>query len=381
MIGHVFITGLIGSDLDESGNVIERGIELQNVISQFQPLKSCELIHVHINSPGGRVDTGEKIAEYLKSFSNVVTIAEGRCASMATEIHLSVPKERRKIAQGTEYIIHQPMVSLQRGVALNQTQLDELSEDIGLTEKKMVSMYCKATGMDKTAISLLMKQETALTPEQCLEYGFVSEILPPATFKAVALIEPKTKKDNQMSELKNEVTGLKKMFADFAAKLTGTAKKQLALVTKKIALDLTTVDNFKIVVDTEDTIPKVGDKVMTEDGNVLDDGTYVFEQGKLVVKDGVIAEVLPPDAAEPNAEMEALKAELATLKAEREAEKTAIAELKEEFVKMSKLQSTYVPKTVKTAFADKGKGANEEVDKAKALKDRIAAKRAEAAKK
>lgn len=359
MIANIYIEGIIGSEKDEDGKVTVRGVELQDVISQVERNKGAEQYNIYITSKGGLVEVGKRIARYIASLPNAHTIAEGECASIATQIHLCVPSERRKIVAGTSYTIHQPMISLQRGVYLNADQLDELSEDIASTEKEMLNMYATATGLDKVALSELMKQETSLTAEQCKQYGFASEILPAPAFKAVALIQHKSKQTNEMSELKTEITGIKSLLKSIGEKIASLgeaapAKKQLALTTTKIALDLTTVDGFEIIVDTEDTVPKVGDKVMDKDGNSLDPGKYSFVQGVLVVVDGVIQEILPPmemvDSAELTAQFADLKAKYDALVAERETEKAELTTLKEDVEAMAKLTSTYKPKTVVVAF-------------------------------
>jgi hypothetical protein len=69
----------------------------------------------------------------------------------------------------------------------------------------MVNNYAKATGMDKTSLELLMQQETALTPEQCVEFGFASEIVTNAAV-AVALIKPKTPSPSSIDTMKEEIS-------------------------------------------------------------------------------------------------------------------------------------------------------------------------------
>lgn len=365
MEGHIYIKGLIGSIRDENGKVTEKGVELADVISQVQALKGIPTIFCHINSEGGFVDVGKKIAEYISSIPNLITVAEELCASMGTEIHLAVPVERRKIVAGTRYVIHQPMLSFTKGVSLNSTQLAEMGEDILGTEKEMLSMYTKATGLNKTALDLLMKQADPLTPEQCKQFGFVSEILPASPVKAVALLTPKQKTNTEMSEIKTEVTGIKAQLAAIAAKLG---------LTKKVALDATTKDGFKIVIDTAEDAPKVGDKAMDENGKSLDPGKYETQWGTLVVVDGAIAEIIAPVAADPElaTQLADLQTKYDALVAERTAEQAEIAALKTDVEAMARLTSTYVPKAQKLAF----KKAPEEKDAKKSIKEAYAEKKA-----
>ncbi len=339
MIAHIYIEGQIGTSYKEDGTVDVKGVELQDVISQYRKNADAEKVIAHIISQGGHVDVGRKIAHYLGSLPNVYTLAEIQCASIATEIHLSVPVERRQVAQGTSYLIHQPMFSFQRGIALNKDELATMSTEIGHTQAEMVNNYAKATGMDKVSLELLMQQETALTPEQCVEFGFASEIVTNSIL-AVALINPKTNSQNEiMTKLEGKIDAMRIQLAQFIA----------GKPIKAVSLDLTTLEGVKVVVVTEADAPKVGDAVTDAEGNPVADGEHIFEKIKVVTVGGVITEIM--DAiVEDAATVEALTTELETLKAEREAEQTALAELQKEFTQLAKLSSNYKPAPQKVAF-------------------------------
>ncbi len=339
MVEHIYIEGQIGTSYKEDGSVDVRGVELQDVISQVRKHAHAEKIICHITSPGGLVDVGRKIAQYLGSLPNIHTVAEVQCASIATEIHLSVPVERRSVAAGTSYLIHQPMFSFQRGSLLNKDELASMSSEIGRTQTEMVSTYAKATGMDKTGLELLMQQETALTPEQCVEFGFASKIVTTAAV-AVALIKPKSNNSPDiMATLKEELAQMRLQMAAFVA----------GKPVKAVSLDLTTVDGTAVTVVTDAEAPAIGDAVVDSAGAPVADGTHDFGTIQVVTVGGVITEIIEV-VADDAPDAEALAAELAELKAEREAEKTALAELQTEFTKLAKLQSTYKPKAQAVAF-------------------------------
>jgi ATP-dependent protease ClpP protease subunit len=359
MEAHIYIEGQIGSSYKEDGTVDVSGVELQDVISQVRRNADAEKITCHITSQGGSVDSGRKIAQYLASLPNVHTLAEVQCASIATEIHLAVPVERRRIATGTSYLIHQPMFSFQRGIALNKDELASMSTEIGHTQAEMVSNYAKATGMDKTALELLMQQETALTPEQCVEFGFASEIVTNATV-AVALIKPK--QTNSIDTMKKEI---EKMRLQIAQLIAG---KPL----QAVALDLTTIEGVPVIVVTEDDMPKVGDLVTDAEGNPVPDATHNFEGVQVVTVGGVITEIIEVEVVD----VESLASELATLKAEREAEQTAFAELQKEFAQVAKLQSTYKPAAQQVAFKKQVVDSAKEVSSYSTIKEALAARKA-----
>ena len=190
-VGHIYINGQIGS------TDTERGVELQDVIAQVEQQKDVDVYHIHIKSQGGCVRVGKLIADYVGKLPNAITIADGYCASMGTEIHLAVPIENRKIVAGTNYFIHNPLVV---GVSGNSDELNEIAGEIYKTEKEMLAMYVKATKLDAAALSGLMKQETSLTDSQCVAFGFASEIIEKKEIKAKTAVEGGNKKPKkQMS--------------------------------------------------------------------------------------------------------------------------------------------------------------------------------------
>ena len=340
MIGRIYIEGQIGSSYKDDGSIDVRGVELQDVVSQVRKNIHCESIYCHITSPGGSVDVGRKIAEYLRSLPNIYTVADTQCASIATEVHLSVPVERRQIIAGTSYLIHQPMFSLQRGISLNQDELALMSKEIGKTQGEMVAMYAKATGMDKVSLELLMQQETSLTAEQCKDFGFVSQIIT-SPMKAVALLTT-PKKEEDMSKLTEEIKAMRLQIAQLVA-------GQTVAPVKAVSLDVTTNDGLMLIIVTEADVPAVGDGVMLEDGSNAEDGTYETPMGQMVVVDGAVSEYVPVELP-ANPEAELLAIELEALKAENAEAKAEMEALKVDVVAMAKLTSTYKPKAAQVAF-------------------------------
>jgi ATP-dependent protease ClpP protease subunit len=290
MIGNIYITGQIGSSDDT------KGVELVDVALQVEPLKECEQINCYINSPGGSVEVGKQIAQYLKSLPNVHTIATGLCASIATEIHLAVPLANRKIVEGTEYMIHNPLFD-----GIGKANVNDLKEMVDVLEplsKEMVAMYSTATGTSKDAISALMDIEASLTNEQLVTLGFVSEVIP--KLKPLAFI-------NTNDTMKKETIKLG-LFAKAMAKLQGREIKAIMEDVAQGAIETPFADLM------------AGDPIML-DGVEAPIDTYVLADGTqlVVVEAGIISEVIPADATKDNGievEVNALKAELETANAE-----------------------------------------------------------------
>lgn len=341
MIGRINIIGQIGDTINEDGSIKTKGVQLQDVVIQVNNNKMADELHVYINSGGGEVSVGQAIARYLSKLPNVTTIANELCGSIATEIHLAVPLNKRKIVAGTEYFIHNPLLDNVRG---NSEQLIQAANHIKPYETAMLNMYAKATGLDKASLQGLMAQETSLTDEQTKALGFASEIIPRQTLRAVAFIN---KNSNNQT---NEEMEVKEMFAELKAMLKPTQKAQ--------AMKAET-DKGVIEWASEGAMPEVGEAVTVNGEAVSEAMDFTLSDGTVVKVDaaGLVTEVVAVVAAtEPNAEVEALKAEIAELKANKEAEIKAAKEqieleVKAEFDNLkAEFTSQFTPQAAKPAF-------------------------------
>jgi ATP-dependent protease ClpP protease subunit len=332
MVGNVHIIGQIGNSYNEDGTILEKGVELVDVVSQVEPLKECETINVWINSGGGLVSVGDEIAEYLSSKKNVVTIADEFCASIATKIHLSVPKENRKVVAGTKYMIHNPLFS-----EITNANADDLKAAAAVLEpiqKGLVSMYVKSTGTSKQAIQALMNLESSLTEDQLMDLGFVSEIINKVQLKAVAFIDKsaiKTKTDNMSN-----------------VKLSLVQKAMAKMKGREVKAIIEDVEQGAIETPFSDIM--VGDPIMlgTEpapaDTYVLADGTQIVVTEPGLIGEIIPAEVTPVENKELLDKIAELEAENSTLKATAEEREGVIAEMEREHTEVLAIVDQYKAK-------------------------------------
>jgi len=343
IIGHIYITGQIGS------SELSKGVQLQDVVMQVAANKDADILHIHINSPGGSVNTGRLISEYISKLPNAVTIAETLCGSIATEIHLAVPLQNRKIVAGTEYFIHNPLLV---DVTGNADELTEAAEYVTKFQKEMVAMYVKQTGADKSAIEGLMKAETSLTDEQCKSLGFVNEIIARVELKAVAFYDIEKKPNEKIKNLDmSKITDqIKEGFASLKAEL-GIEKKT------EIKSMMVETDKGELVYLSEGSLPEVGEAV-TIDGEPTGAGEYVMEDGTIIVVDeeSNVSEIIP---IEVEATVEDLQAKIVQMeKAHAEALEAKDSEFNEKLTEeltalKSLIKSDYVPKNEKKVFNKK----------------------------
>jgi ATP-dependent Clp protease protease subunit len=195
MIGHIYINGLIGSYKGEVG------VELIDIVAQVQRQREVEEFIVHINSNGGDIDKGYDMYNYLKSLpQRITTEINGMCASMATVIALA--GEKRVMIEGSQFMIHNPWAADVNGDA---DELLGIHEAMREEEDKMIAFYSEHTGIMGEGLDALMKAETYLTPEKALELGFITEIRPMLSVKAMAFKREVVKKENTMAKLGKEI--------------------------------------------------------------------------------------------------------------------------------------------------------------------------------
>lgn len=314
MVGKIFIKGQIGTDNDGVG------VELIDVISQVRKQPEATAFEVHINSIGGRVDTGFDIYNYLKSLGlPLITIGSGMVASMATVIFMA--GDKRIVSPGTKFMIHLPMGGIENATS---EDLDAYAKDLKTVENKIVDFYSKEIGIQKEAITPLLRNETWLTEKQIYELGF-------ATLETDLKIAAKVKINNQN---KNKMTNKKSKFAQVMQILTG--KEPVAKV-------VYTADKKEINfpdLDEEDEIV-VGATATIEGASPEDGSEIVISDGRtLVFLDGKVQEIKEKDVEEEVTEEEMIDAflEMAGLVASNVQDIQAI---KAEFSEVKKEKDDY----------------------------------------
>lgn len=346
MIGHIYISGLIGSFKDEVG------VELIDIVSQVQKQREAEEFIVHINSKGGDIDKGYDIYNYLKNLpQRITTEINGMCASMATVIALA--GEKRVMVEGSQFMIHNPWAAEVNGDA---DELLLVHEAMRGEEDKMIAFYSDHTGILKEGLDALMKTETYLTPEKALELGFITEVRPAQLVKALAFKKEELKKENTMAKVGKEILEQLGHIAKFLGVVEDKpadkplVKAMIVADSNGVELSITKADGTEI-----EGMPAKGDMITA--AGQPGEGPYILPEMKITVtaKAGVIESVVEDGAAEPaaepNPEMEQAKNDLAAAQAkvaELEAQAAAHAAYKAE------METFKEEVTQKMALVEKG---------------------------
>lgn len=215
MVGIVNIKGVIGDIPMLIGN--EPITTFLNVIEQVDNAvkNGATSLQVFIDSPGGDVDEGDAMYDYLKGLSiPVETIALNECSSIATKVLLA--GTTRLVHPNIYFMIHNPW----GGSEGDADDFEKRAKELRDVENKLISDYAKDTGLSKEALKPLMKAETTLTAQQAIQFGFATGLFNAAPRRAVAYSK---KLDKNTGDFVTK-TEFEKMFNALSEKIEGINK-------------------------------------------------------------------------------------------------------------------------------------------------------------
>jgi len=173
--------------LDIDGFIGEWGYS-KSFVKNFLAAAGKDPVTVRISSLGGDIDHAISICDQFTEQGNVTVILSAFNASAATLISLGA---RRIIMNSNSfYLIHKALTFVESWGNMNEDDIDtlisQLTKDKNELEKvtlvlaRMYAAKCKTKKKTTGEILTLMKQETWLTAEEALAWGFVDEIAEPA---------------------------------------------------------------------------------------------------------------------------------------------------------------------------------------------------------
>ena len=128
---------------------------------------------VRVNSPGGDVFAAQSIYNQLKTYSGHITMRiDGLAASAATIV--TCAGDTVIMPTNALYMIHNPATYAWGNAEEMRTAADVLDT----VRQTIINVYQKRTGENLTAeeLAAMMDDETWLTAEEALAYGFVDQI-------------------------------------------------------------------------------------------------------------------------------------------------------------------------------------------------------------
>ena len=156
-------------------------ISAKQFSKELTALGKVDSISLRINSPGGDVFDGFAIYNQLKQHpATVVVSVDGLAASIASIIAMA--GDSIKIAANAMMMIHDP-----QGVAVGDAgEMNRVAALLQTVKGNLADTYAARTAQSKADIEAWMADETWLTAEEAVRYGFAdattSEVAMSATF-------------------------------------------------------------------------------------------------------------------------------------------------------------------------------------------------------
>lgn len=164
--GELMIYGEITDQKWDDDCVVPKEID-----AELKKLESVSQLDIRINSYGGSVFAGQAIATMLMNFKAYKTVyIEGIAASMASVIAMSGDKV--VMPGNAMMMVHKPS-SLAWG---NAEDMRKSAEMLDKVEESLIALYMRRFKGTEDEIKKLLADETWLTAEEALRYGFCDEV-------------------------------------------------------------------------------------------------------------------------------------------------------------------------------------------------------------
>lgn len=208
------------------------GVSAKRILNEISSLQEGQDLHLHINSPGGDVYQGVTIYNLLKQSKAYVTAhVYGIAASIASVIAMGA--DRIIMHPGSMMMIHNPS-SLAYG---EKKDMLKMAEKLDQVKESLISNYTEKTNLSRNEVAKMMDNETYLTAEDAVKYGFADEVRKlsePMAAKellkaSMAIFNPSTvdkltnkkqmETENKTPEQSSELEELKKQNAELLAQV------------------------------------------------------------------------------------------------------------------------------------------------------------------
>ena len=165
-------------ELIDNDTVLELNKQIDEAAKQMQivaitlDLPKPPPIKLYINSRGGEVAASLCVADKIRNCPvDIHTYCEGEIASGATII--SVSGKKRFMTKHSLFLIHQ----LSSGFWGKYAEFEDEIVNLKMTMEVLRDVYLTHTSIPEKELETLLKHDLYITPQQCLDWKFVDEII------------------------------------------------------------------------------------------------------------------------------------------------------------------------------------------------------------
>lgn len=154
-------------------------VSAHNLSKQLEEIGDVSVIHVHLSSYGGEVKEGLAIYNALKQHkAKVITYCDSFACSIASVIFMA--GDVRLMNAASLLMIHNAWTY----ASGNADALRKQADDLDIITGASVEAYKARATITEKEIRKLMDNETWISPEKAMEYGFATGIVEEKTDKA-----------------------------------------------------------------------------------------------------------------------------------------------------------------------------------------------------
>ena len=167
-------------------------------------------IELHVNSYGGEVKEGVAIYNLLKQ-KNCQKTCYIDCFAYSVAYVIAMACDKIIMGLGSSIMIHE-MWTVACG---NADELRKQADDLDVLMQSNRQIFLARCNLDENTLIDMMKAETILTPEKCLEYGFCDEISEQAAVEQSNINQCNQMMIMQMRHQMNSQMSLKESMKEF----------------------------------------------------------------------------------------------------------------------------------------------------------------------
>lgn len=146
-------------------------VSAYNLSKQLEELQDVSKINVHISSYGGEVKEGLAIYNALKAHkAKIVTYCDSFACSIASVIFMA--GDERIMNAASLLMVHNAWTFAQG----NAAELRKQADDLEVITSASVAAYMSVAKITEKEVRKLMDNETWITPEKAIEYGFATGV-------------------------------------------------------------------------------------------------------------------------------------------------------------------------------------------------------------
>ena len=153
-----------------------------NQVKNFLDAHKGEDVHIAVCSPGGYVDAGLQIYQYIKNHGLVHCHIIGMTASAAT--FLCMGAKEVDMVEGSLMLIHNASTEVLEWQMANKEQLDLIiaafqkeRQDLDTIDRVISSLYAKKNGKSIEDCQAKMTAAAWLSPQDALDFGLIDHIV------------------------------------------------------------------------------------------------------------------------------------------------------------------------------------------------------------